>query len=117
MSVLDDIRAKIGSAFSDPGLFFSDCTLTRARGGSGWNDETEGATAYPCKAMLSSYNDHLRAVADIPGTDAKMLIICTSISVDPLKGDTVTLVGKGWAVIDVKVDPAQAMWVCQVRPL
>ena len=116
MSILDTIRSDIGSVFSDTGLFFSEATLTRVTGGGGW---TEGGTpaTYPCKAMLSAYHDHLRAVADIPDTDAKMLIVGTSITVDPMKGDAVTASGRDWSIINVKVDPAGAMWACQVRPV
>ena len=117
MSILDDIRAEIGAVFSDTALFFSDATLTRATGSGGWDVEAGSTEEYPCKAMLSGYSDHLRAMADIPGTDAKMLIVGTSISIDPLKGDTVTIGGKNWSMIDVKADPANAMWVCQVRPV
>lgn len=117
MSVLDNIRAEIGAVFSDTALFFSAATLTRANGSGGWGVDPVTSAAYSCKAMISGYNDHLRAVADIPGTDAKCLIVGTSISVDPLKGDTVTVGGRNWSVIEVKADPAQAMWVCQVRPV
>lgn len=119
MSVLDDIRAEIGEVFSDTELFFSVATLTRATGSGGW-DETPGAPAvHDCKALVEAYSDHLRAIAagSIPGTDVKLMIVGTSIAVDPLKGDTVTVGGKSWALIQVDVDPAKAMWVCQARPV
>lgn len=117
MSILANIRAEIGAAFSNESLFFSAATLTRASGTGGWDDAATSVSVYPCKAMISGYSDHLRAVADIPGEDAKVLIVGTSISVDPLKGDTVTVAGKGWRLIAVKADPARAMWTCQGRPV
>ena len=67
--------------------------------------------------MIEAYSDHLRAVSDIPGTDVRLMIVGTSIAVDPLKGDTVTAGGKDWTLIQVDTDPARAMWTCQARPV
>jgi len=118
MSVLDDIRAEIGAAFSDTSLFFSEATLTRVTSsGGGWTEGDETVSTYPCKAMVETYSDHLRAVADIPDTDVKVMIVGTSIFVDPLKGDTVTIGSRNWSVIQVDVDPARAMWTCRGRPV
>lgn len=117
MSVLDDIRAEIGSVFSDTGLFFSEATLTRVSGGGGWAEGNEAALTHPCKAMVEAYSDHLRAVADIPGTDVKLMIVGTSIAVDPKMGDTVTIGARNWSIIRVDTDPARAMWTCQARPV
>ena len=117
MTILDDIRSAIGNAFSDTSLFFSDAMLTRPVQGGGWNDTPGMGQTYSCKAMVEAYSDHLRAVSDIPGTDVRLMIVGTSIAVDPLKGDTVTLNGKAWALIQVDTDPARAMWTCQARPV
>lgn len=117
MSLLDDIRAEVGATFSDPALFFAPATLTRTSGSGGWGEGMTSFTTYPCVAMVEAYSDHLRAVADIPDTDVRLMIVGTSISVDPLKGDTVTLNGRDWALIRVDTDPARAMWSCQARPV
>lgn len=117
MNVLDEIQASIGDAFGDTSLFFSDATLTRPAQGGGWNDTGGSAAVYPCKAMVEAYSDHVRAVADIPGTDVRLMIVGTSIAVDPLKGDTVTVGGKDWTLIQVDTDPARAMWTLQARPV
>ena len=117
MTILDDIRSAIGGAFGDTSLFFSDATLTRPAQGGGWNDTPGIGQPYPCKAMIEAYSDHLRAVADIPGTDVRLMIVGTSIEVDPLKGDTVTMNGKAWSLIQVDTDPARAMWTCQASPV
>lgn len=117
MSLLDDIRAEIGAAFSDPSIFFSAATLTRHTGGGGWDGGSAVVAAHPCMAMVEAYSDHLRAVADIPGTDVKLMIVGTSVSVDPIKGDTVTLGGRDYGLIHVATDPARAMWTCQARPV
>lgn len=117
MTILDDIRAAIGGAFGDTSLFFSEATLTRPAQGGGWNAATGTPQTYPCKAMIEAYSDHLRAVADIPGTDVRLMIVGTSIEVDPKKGDTVTLNGRDWTLIQVDTDPARAMWTCQAGPV
>ena len=117
MSLLDDIRAEIGAVFEDTSLFFSDATLTRAGGSGGWSEDEGTAQNHPCKALLAAYSDHLRAVAGIPDTDVKLMIVGTSIATEPLKGDTVTLNGRSWALIRVDTDPARAMWTCQARPV
>lgn len=119
MMMLDDIRGIIGGIFGDTSLFFSDATLTVATvsTGGGWVDATESIAVYPCKAMIESYSERLRVTADIPGTDMKLMIVGTSVQVDPKKGDTVTLNGKQWSLIQVDTDPARAMWTCQGRPV
>ena len=118
MSILDEIRSEIGAVFTDPELFFSPATLTRpAPGGGGWNDTPSAPQSYPCMAMVEAYSDHLRAVGDIPDTDVRLMIVGTSIAVDPLKGDTVALAGRRWTLIRVDTDPAHAMWTAQARPV
>jgi len=117
MSLLDDIRADIGAVFEDTGLFFSEASLTRATGSGGWGEDMASSTTHPCKAMIEAYSDQLRAVAGIPDTDVKLMIVGTSVAIDPIKGDTVTLSGRNWALIRVDTDPARAMWSCQARPV
>lgn len=119
MSVLDDIRAAIGEAFSDPGLFFSSATVTRAAAGGGWSEDAVATPqTFPCMAMVDTYSDRLRAVADIPDTHVKMMIVGTSLSVDLLKADTVTIGGKSWRIMGpVEKDPAGAMWTAQAAPV
>lgn len=117
MSLLDDIRAEIGAVFEDTSLFFSEATLTRATGSGGWGEDMATVTTHPCKAMVEAYSDHLRVVADIPDTDVKLMVVGTSTAVDPLKGDTVTLGGRSYALIRVDTDPARAIWTCQARPV
>lgn len=117
MSILDEIRAEIGEAFSDPELFFSPAVLTRTTGGGEWIEAASVATTFPCLAMIDTYSDHLRAVRDIPDTHVKLMIVGTSISVTPLKGDSVTLDGAIWRVFGpVQTDPARAMWTAEASP-
>lgn len=117
MSLLDDIRAEIGAVFEDTALFFGEATLTRADSSGGWTEDDSTADTYPCKAVIESYSDHLRGVAGIPDTDVRVLIVGTSIAVDPIKGDVVTLGSRSFALIRVDTDPARAMWTCQARPV
>ena len=117
MSVLDDIRAEIGEAFSDPELFFAPAVLSRPGEATGWKEGRDQPDEYPCMAMTAAYSDYLRAVADIPGVAVKLMIVGTSIEVDPAKGDTVTIDEKSWTITDrVKTDPARAMWTAQAVP-
>lgn len=117
MSMLDVIRSEIGGVFEDPSLFFAEATLTRPATGGGWNTVPGAPQEHACKAMISAYSDHLRAVGNIPDTDVKVMIVGTSIEVEPLKGDTVTVGGRSWSLIRVDTDPARAMWTCQARPV
>lgn len=119
MSILDEIRAEVGAVFSDTSLFFSPATLTRitVTSGGGWHEPETTAEMHDCAALVEAYSDHLRAVGDIPDTDLRLMIVGTSIAVDPLKGDTVRIRGKAYALIRVDVDPARAMWTAQARPV
>lgn len=114
--LLVDIRNIIGDVFGDTSLFFSTATLTRVTGSAGWNESAEWSMPYPCKALVTRYDERQRVTLDIPDTDSKVMIVGTSIATQPVKGDTVTVGGRNWALIRVEVDPAQAMWICQARP-
>lgn len=114
MSILDDIKAEIGAVFGDPTLFFSEATVTRATGGGGWSDEASQAVTFPCMAMIDAYNDHLRAVQNIPDTHVKLMVLGASITQALLKGDTVTIDGAEWRIMGpVTKDPAGAIWTAQ----
>lgn len=117
MNILETIRAQVGATFSDTSLVFSDAVLTRVSGGGGWGSDSGGAAMHDCKAMVSNYSDQLRAVAGIPGAYVKVLIVGTSIAVSPEKGDAVSINGKSYGLIEVKTDPAQAMWMCRAEPV
>ena len=117
MSLLDDINAAIGSVFSNTSLFFKDAILTRLSTAGGWNEGQGSAETYPRKVMVDTYNDHLRAIADIPGTDVKLMIVGSSLAVEPKKGDKVSVGGKIYTIKDrITTDPARAMWEAQASP-
>lgn len=118
MNILDEIRAEVGAVLEDTALFFSEAALTRpAEGGGDWSGNSGQSQTFPCKAMVEAYSDHLRAVGDIPDTDIKLMIVGTSITTTPRKGDTVRIGLRKWSLIRVDTDPAQAMWSCQARPV
>lgn len=54
MSLLDDIRADIGAVFEDTSLFFSEATLTRSTGSTGWGEDMASVSTHPCKALLAA---------------------------------------------------------------
>lgn len=114
MSILDEIKAEIGAAFSDPELFFSEATVTRVEGGGGWSDEPSQPSTFPCMAMIDTYSDHLRAVQDIPDTHVKLMVLGASITQAIKKGDSVTIDGTAWGIMGpVTKDPAGAIWTAQ----
>lgn len=118
MSLLDDIKAEIGAVFADPGLFFSAASVTRTVGGGGWIEGTPSVQAYPCRAMIDTCSDHLRAVQDIPDTHVKLMVLGASLEVDLLKGDTVTIGNDAWRIMGpVQKDAAGAIWTAQAAPV
>jgi hypothetical protein len=110
------IARTIGSAMS--GLFLA-ATLTRdvpaAPGSDPWDPEAPTVATYSCKAINNSYSDYFQKGGLVEANDRKVLILAASLSVTPAQGDRVTIDGLTLTIINLKTDPAKAVWECQAR--
>jgi hypothetical protein len=127
-SPLEGALAKtIGAAFS--GLFL-DATLTRAATAAGPNAWTPGAvttTVYACKAIHEAWSTGLLAQGLVEADDVKVLILASSIAIEPAPGDMITIRGEQFTIIiipagggkamkpAVSTDPAKAVWEIRAR--
>jgi hypothetical protein len=121
-SPIAGLSRTIGGALA--GVFF-DATLYRDTAAAGTNDWTPGAvttTSYPCKALADAWSAYQIAGGMVAASDAKVLILAASISIEPQAGDRVTVRGETYTLVSdggsrpaVMGDPAKALWECRGR--
>ena len=112
----------IGSAFN--GIFL-DAVLTRNvpnSGGSAYDPAATTPVNYPCKAIFTQWGAYYEASGLVKGSDRKILILATSIAVQPDTGDIVTIDGvslviysEGEGKAAVTTDAAKALWTARAR--
>jgi len=71
---------------------------------------------YPCKGFVDQFDASYRAGSLIESGDVKVVIVATSLEIEPQPGDTITAKGKTYSAISVSADPAGATWSVQARP-
>lgn len=122
MTVLADIRAEIGAGLAD--IFF-DATLIRdtaASAAAAWDSGAVTSVNYPCKAIHEMWAASLMASGLVNIDEVRVLILATSLSVEPkpldritIRNETFTIVPMGSGRAPVMTDPAQAVWDCRAR--
>jgi hypothetical protein len=114
MSILDSIPATIGAAFAN---VFRDATLTRVSGrtSDGRGGYSQTTTDDACKALVTEYTAFQRLSAGIPANERKILVLATTLanSAPPATGDTITIQGRTWSIVEVSSDPANATYECR----
>ena len=119
--LLGSIAQAVGSAFS--GIFL-DATLTRSvavAGGDPADPAPPTKKIYPCKAMTEQYSSYDRANGLVGAKDVRIMILATSLPVEPLPLDIITIRGKSYTIApggtagtaSVQSDPAIATWSCR----
>jgi hypothetical protein len=71
---------------------------------------------YACRGFVDEFTADYRAGGLVESGDVKVVIVATSLEIDPQPGDTVTAKGKTYSAISVSADPAGATWSVQARP-
>lgn len=115
MGILDDIPALVAGAAGD--LLFQSATLSqitaRVSDGRGGNSET--ATAYTVKALLTDYTDYQRHTQGIGASERLIMILGDGLTVVPSAGDIINYDGRDWSVVQVSRDPAKAVYNCRAK--
>lgn len=116
-SLLEGSLAKaIGKGLK--GLFY-DATLTRTTttDGPAWDpgSGTTTTTDYPCKAIEDSFSKYDLANSLIQAGDVKVIVLATTLEVEPTTADKITTRGVARSIVSVERDPARATWTCQCR--
>ncbi|MBX9452043.1 MAG: hypothetical protein KL801_09410 [Mesorhizobium sp.] len=80
-----------------------------------WDPPVETTTHYACRGWRDQY-----ALEEIDGTlilstDARVLILASSLSITPATTDLLDLDGSDHAIASIKRDPSGALWDLQVR--
>ncbi len=121
-SPLANLSGIIGRSAS--GVFF-DASLTRDARAAGANAWTPGAvvsTDHACKALVDTWSSYQVASGLVAAADAKILVLASTLSVEPIVGDRITVRGQTYTIVSyggsraaVETDPATAVWVCRGR--
>lgn len=106
------------------GVFF-DGSLARDARAAGTNDWTPGSTTvtdYACKALVDTWSAYHVTSGLVAAADAKILVLASTLSVEPVVGDRITVRGQTYTIVSdggsraaVETDPATAVWVCRGR--
>jgi hypothetical protein len=80
-------------------------------------DITEvGGTDEPNVSMVfAKYSDFEIANTSVIKTDRKLLISNLSLTATPKKNDYIVTSNVTWKILDVEIDPADAVWILQSR--
>jgi hypothetical protein len=116
MSLLDSIPEIVRATLGE--LVFSDATITRvaskvadARGGF---VETP-AEPEPCKAIVTTYSDFIRAAGNIGADERKVIIIGKGLSSPPSPSQVVAIEAENWQIVEVSRDPSGAVYTCKSK--
>jgi hypothetical protein len=121
--LLGSLAATIGSAMSS---LFLDATLTRDVPGTivdPADPPLPTQITYSCKAIEQEYSAGLRGQGLVGATDIQVLILASTITVEPQPLDRITIRGKTVTIVPmsaagmkaVQSDPAKATWSCRCR--
>lgn len=98
---------------------FYPSTLTRdvppASPDDAFNPGAPTETEFTCMGLVTNYSDRLKAAQLVDDKDRKILILATTLSTTPVDRDRVTIGGVTFTVLEVKVDPAGAVWVLRCK--
>lgn len=116
MSILDSLPSIIGNAL---GEVFRDATLTRrdANVSDGRGGFTTSTTTDACKALVMDYTSYQRGSQGIATNERKVMILASTLAsgMAPKGGDTITVQGRAWSIIEVTSDPANATYECRAK--
>jgi len=115
MSILDDLPDLIADAVGE--LLFKEATL---KGIGGRVSDGQGGTipsisSHDCLALIVDYSDFSRLANGIPAKDRKALILAATLAVIPKPDDVLVIDAKGWVLVSISSDPANATYEAQCR--
>lgn len=128
MSILDDIPEIVGDALGED--VFYDAVLKRDTAGAAspvrkpWDPAAPGTPdEFTCKAIHDEWSANAVSLGLVETLDQKILILASTLSVEPRSGDRIELKGKTLTIVPantagqkaVMTDPAKAVWVCRAR--
>lgn len=113
--MLDELKADITAALSGT---LRDGTLYRlGEGVDEYGNPVPGtwSAVGTFEGLRGSFDSVLASVAGIPRTDAKIEILASTATAQPLRTDKLTMEGAWWSIEEIEIDPAGSWLVCQCR--
>lgn len=119
MGLKDTIKSAVGSGFTALGDLKTTVTFKTHTANPSYNPTTqaisESSTSVSVTGVLARYNRRQIDGQVIQPNDQKFLFLQSAITFSPTLIDSVIISGAEWQVIDVSKDPADAIWVMQIR--
>lgn len=115
MSILDSVAGIAAAALGETVFRAAILHKVGARIPDGRGGSIPTHVEYPCRALIDDYSDFARGASNVPTKDRKALILAGTLDVTPRPGDVLEIGGEGWSLIEVKVDPATALFEAQAR--
>jgi len=112
-SILDGLRADVTAALDGT---LRDGAIWRATvEDDGFGNPVSGPHVQvgTFEGIRGSFDSVLASVAGIPRTDAKIEILASSATVEPLRTDKLNIESAWWYIEDIEIDPAGAWFTCQ----
>lgn len=112
MALLDDVKADVTSALAGT---LRPATLWKySLGDDGMGNEAPVYdTPYACEGLRGSYDAEYASQSGIPRTAARIELLAGTLAVTPINLDKIHIESTWWIIVQVEVDPAGALWVCQ----
>jgi len=121
MTLKTDIQKIVKDVFAsvDTWGFATSVTYIHHTGNPTYDPETRVTTAattsYSVKMLLTSYENKEIDNVVIMGTDKKAMIASKDLAPTPSLKDTITIDSVTHEIMNIEKDPADAMWVFQIR--
>ena len=71
--------------------------------------------AHDCQGLTVRYTVLERAHSNVEVSDVKVLILASTLDIEPNSSNIVTIGGTTFSIIAFSTDPARALWVFQSR--
>lgn len=116
-SILEgELAATITAALIDASIPYA-ITVTRTIPGGGPDYDPDPPTYvdYACQGFVEDFSEFLKATTLIEAGDVKVVVLLPTIAIMPEPGDTVTVRGKVYTIINASPDPALATIELQAR--
>lgn len=88
---------------------------TTVPGPEPWDPPVETTTTYPCRGWVENYDDDTVTGTLIDARDVQVMILTTSIAVEPTDTDTITIEGRELSIVNVKHDASGVLFIIQAR--
>lgn len=91
------------------------CVVTRTESSGPEWDPIMTPVPYSASGWVDQYAAAEHVDSNVLVSDRRVFVVAASLAITPAPGNTITIAGNTFTVIDTALDPAGVCWVCQCR--